>query len=96
MPLGFGFGIGTRNYNDISDDDESDDGGYAIAPLAGAAHYRETASRGAVTVTRGGAAPVIRHRPPSLAAAASPSRPSPRWLRPTNDAPRDNNRPTGI
>ena len=52
MPLGFGFGIGTRNYNDISDDDESDDGGYAIAPLAGAAHYRETASRGAVTVTR--------------------------------------------
>ena len=72
MPLGFGFGIGTRNYNDISDDDESDDGGYAIAPLAGAAHYRETASRGAVTVTRGGAAPVIRHQPPSLAAAASP------------------------
>ena len=36
MPLGFGFGIGTRNYNDLSDDDESDDGGYAIAPLAGA------------------------------------------------------------
>ena len=76
MPLGFGFGIGTRNYNDISDDDESDDGGYAIAPLAGAAHYRETASRGAVTVTRGGAAPVIRHQPPSLAAAASPEPPS--------------------
>ena len=76
MPLGFGFGIGTRNYNDISDDDESDDGGYAIAPLAGAAHYRETASRGAVTVTRGGAAPVTRHQPPSLAAAASPEPPS--------------------
>ena len=76
MPLGFGFGIGTRNYNDISDDDESDDGGYAIAPLAGAAHYRETASRGAVTVTRGGAAPVIRHQPPSLAAATSPEPPS--------------------
>ena len=76
MPLGFGFGIGTRNYNDISDDDESDDGGYAIAPLAGAAHYRETASRGAVTVTRGGAAPVIRHRPPSHVPVPGP-RPRP-------------------
>ena len=40
MPLGFGFGIGTRNYNDLSDDDESDDGGYAIAPLAGAARTK--------------------------------------------------------
>ena len=46
MPLGFGFGIGTRNYNDISDDDESDDGGCPRL-AAGAAHYRRNERRAA-------------------------------------------------
>ena len=39
LGLGFGFGIGTRIYAD--DSDESDDGGYAIAPLGGMMRFHE-------------------------------------------------------